>query len=109
MNFMIKLNQSGSDYLLEVFHDDKEITPPTSDTTPMQAIINNTTSTTPHSTHTTTHDAIRQREADTFMKGSYQYYRIGEVYGKIAPDDTVIGISRSCYYSNRKKAGYGQK
>ncbi len=51
----------------------------------------------------------KQRELDTFMRKSYQYLRMGDIYLKAAPNNNISFISRSCYYSNRKKAGYGQK
>ena len=51
----------------------------------------------------------KQRELDTFMQKSYQYLRMGNIYLKAAPDDTITYISRSCFYSNRKKVDYGHK
>ena len=52
---------------------------------------------------------IKKRKPYTYMQGDYQYFKIGEIYGKIAPDDTLESIGRSCYYANKKKAYYEQK
>jgi hypothetical protein len=111
MSILIKLNQIDSNYLVEISNDKEEMIY-TSDTGTTQDILHDTVSysKTAHQIQKTAHiPTVKQREMDTFMKDNYQYYRIGEVYGKIAPNNTIEKISRSCFYSNRTKAGYGKK
>ena len=106
MSILIKLNQIDSNYLVEISNDKEEVIY-TSDAATTHDTVSHSMAVHPiQSNHIPT---VKQRETDTFMKGSYQYYRIGEVYGKIAPNNTIEKISRSCFYSNRTKAGYGKK
>ena len=49
------------------------------------------------------HTHIKERTYDTFMFGNTQFFRLGDTYGMITPDDTMREIGRSKYYKDRKK------
>ena len=45
----------------------------------------------------------KERTYDTFMLNDTQFFRLGEIYRTVAPDDTETKISRTKYYKDRKK------
>jgi len=101
MEILIRLNQIDKDYKVDINSNDERSTQPSS--TPVMTMLDNENKVRPVMA------TSKQREMDTFMYNDYQFFRVGEVFGKIASDDTMITISSSWYYSNRKKASYGQK
>ena len=109
MGILIRMNQHDGGCLIEIDSDKMEmvkIGEPNAPEEETDTIAGNNSMGTELK-----HDSTRQkqRELDTFILKSYQYLRMGDIYLKAAPDDTVIFISRSCYYSNRKKAEHGKK
>ncbi len=45
----------------------------------------------------------KERNYDNYMDNDRQYFRIGEIYGYILPNDKLNLIARTTYYNNRTR------
>ncbi len=46
---------------------------------------------------------LNKRTYDDFIDNGTQYFRIGEIYGLIFPNDELKLIARTTFYKNRKR------
>ena len=53
--------------------------------------------------HTSIKHEQKERTYDKFMDNGRQYFRIGEIYGYILPNDELKLIVGSTFYNNRKR------